>query len=48
MRERRSEYLKNPELIDEILLSGTEKAKKVAGETLAEVSDAMHLNYFEE
>jgi len=47
MRERRQKYLDNPELITEILLEGTKKAHKVAKETMAEVRDAIGINYFD-
>ncbi len=46
MRERRIKYIENPALIDEILMRGTEKARKVAGETLSQVRAAMKLDYF--
>lgn len=47
MRERRACYEENPALIDEILLAGTKKAREIGKETLEEVREAMHLNYFE-
>lgn len=47
MRERRARYEENPALIDEILLAGTKKAREIGKETLEEVREAMHLNYFE-
>jgi tryptophanyl-tRNA synthetase len=46
IRERRTEYMKKPKLIDEILVSGTEKTRKIARETMFEVRDAMGINYF--
>ncbi len=46
MRERRIEYLNNPQRIDDILMAGTAKAKKIAEQTLAEVREAMKLDYF--
>ncbi|MFP4661169.1 MAG: tryptophan--tRNA ligase [Halanaerobiales bacterium] len=46
MRERRAKYEENPELVDEILISGTKKARDIAKETMKEVREAMHLNYF--
>ncbi len=46
MRERRQKYLSHPELITEILMEGTKKAHKVADATMAEVREAMGLNYF--
>lgn len=47
MRERRRKYTENPKLIDEILMDGTKRAKQEAEITMAEVRDAMCLNYFE-
>lgn len=46
MREKRAKYDENPELVDEILLTGTHKAREVAKETMEEVREAMHLDYF--
>lgn len=46
IRARRQQYLNKPELVDEIVINGTKKAKKVAEETVNEVKEAMKLNYF--
>ncbi|MFW6035111.1 MAG: tryptophan--tRNA ligase [Halanaerobiales bacterium] len=46
MRERRVKYDNNPELVDEILLDGTKKAREIARQTMKEVREAMHLDYF--
>ncbi len=46
MRERRQVYRSKPKLIDEIVLSGTQKAQSIAKETMKEVRDAMGINYF--
>lgn len=46
MRERRIAYQNNPKKVDEILLSGTEKARLAAKETMQEVREAMSMNYF--
>lgn len=46
MRERRQKYSENPELVKEILMDGTLKARKVAQETMLEVREAMGINYF--
>lgn len=46
MRERRAKYEANPKLVDEILMAGTERARAVAKETLAQVREAMKINYF--
>ena len=47
MREKRKYYEERPELIDEILKEGTEKARQTAKETMKKVKKAMMLDYFE-
>lgn len=47
MNERRIQYINNPRLIDDILIAGTRKAREEAQKTMAEVRDAMCLDYFE-
>jgi len=44
MNERRRELLKNPEIIDEILEKGAQKAQKIAEETMKEVRRAMNID----
>ncbi|MGM0499537.1 MAG: tryptophan--tRNA ligase [Bacillota bacterium] len=46
MRERRKKYLENPELVDQILLKGTEKARKEAAKTMEKVREVMKIDYF--
>lgn len=46
IREKREDLAKNPEAIMELLKNGTEKARKTAAETLAEVRRAMKIDYF--
>ncbi len=46
MRERRQKYTQNPELVREILMDGTQKARRAAQETMLEIRDAMGINYF--
>ncbi|NRR22471.1 tryptophan--tRNA ligase [Brevibacillus sp. MS2.2] len=46
MRERRRVYQNDPKKVDEILMSGTEKARLVAKETMQEIREAMSMNYF--
>lgn len=46
MRERRQKYLQNPALVKEILIEGTNRAQKVAKDTMGEVREAMGINYF--
>lgn len=48
IREKREYYEAHPEEVDKILIEGTEKARKVAKETMKKVKKAMMLNYFEE
>jgi tryptophanyl-tRNA synthetase len=43
IQERRREFEEHPEIIDEILAFGAEKARKVAQETMTEVRRAMNL-----
>jgi tryptophanyl-tRNA synthetase len=46
IREKRRVYEKSPEKVDEILIEGTRKARKIASKTLEEVRTAMKINYF--
>jgi tryptophanyl-tRNA synthetase len=45
MRERRDEFMSQPQLVNEILEKGHSKARSVAIDTLAEVREAMRMNY---
>lgn len=47
IREKREYYEAHPEIVDKILMEGTEKARKKAKETMAKVRKAMQLDYFE-
>lgn len=47
IREKREYYEARPELVDKLLIEGTEKARKVAKETMKKVKKAMKLDYFE-
>ena len=47
MREKRKYYEEHPELVDEIIRKGTEKARQTAKETMKKVKKAMMLDYFE-
>lgn len=47
MREKRAYYEERPELVDKLLMEGTEKARKVAKQTMKKVKKAMKLDYFE-
>jgi len=46
MRERRKKYLENPELVDQILIEGTAKARKEAAKTMKKVREVMKIDYF--
>ncbi|PRX19641.1 tryptophanyl-tRNA synthetase [Orenia metallireducens] len=46
IRERREEYSKDPKEVMNILRKGSEKARAIAANTLAEVKEAMKINYF--
>ena len=48
IRERRKELEKNIPYVYEVLRKGTEEARKVASQTLADVKAAMKINYFDE
>jgi len=47
IREKRKYYEEHPELVDEIIKNGTEKARKKAKEVMKEIKQAMKLDYFE-
>ena len=47
IREKRKYYEERPELVDELLIKGTEKARETAKETMKKVKKAMRLDYFE-
>lgn len=47
IREKRKYYEERPELVDELLIKGTEKARKTARETMKKIKKAMKLDYFE-
>ena len=47
IRQKRKYYEERPELVDEILIKGTEKARATAKETMKKVKKAMKLDYFE-
>ena len=46
IQERRKYYEQHPELVDEILLKGTNVARKQAKETIKEVKESMKINYY--
>ena len=48
IRQRRKEYEQNIPAVYEILKRGTEEARRVGAQTLAEVRHAMRIDYFED
>jgi tryptophanyl-tRNA synthetase len=46
IRERREEFARQPQIVDEILFAGNEAMQREARETLARVREAMGLTYF--
>lgn len=46
IRDRRAAAAANMAQVDEMLIEGTRQARRIARETLREVRDAMHINYF--
>ncbi|CAG7655636.1 tryptophan--tRNA ligase [Paenibacillus allorhizosphaerae] len=46
IREERSTYSGRPKEIDEMMIEGTRKARRVAKDTMTEVREAMGINYF--
>ena len=47
MREKRKYYEDRPELVDKLLITGTEKARQTAKETMKKVKKAIKLDYFD-
>ncbi len=48
IREKRKYYEQRPELVDEILINGTNRARKRAKEVIAKVKKNMKIDYFED
>lgn len=46
IRERRKYYQSQPDLVKEIVMAGTKKAKNLAAETLKKVKEGMRIDYF--
>lgn len=46
IQERRKYYEERPELVEEILMNGTKKAREKAKETMEQVKEAMKIRYF--
>lgn len=47
IREKRKYYEQNPNLVNEVLIKGTKKAKEMAEETMNKVRKSIKINYFE-
>lgn len=47
IREKRKYYEEHPEIVNEIIKEGTNKARKLAKETMQEIKKAMKIDYFE-
>lgn len=47
IHEKREYYQKNPEVVDKILINGTNKARKQAEETMKKVKNSIKIDYFE-
>ena len=48
MREKRKYYEEHPEIVENIIKEGTQKARNLAKKNMEKVKKAMNLNYFEE
>lgn len=48
IRQKRKYYEEHPELVEKILIDGTNKTKQTAKETMRKVKKAMRLDYFED
>ncbi|RFP39910.1 tryptophan--tRNA ligase, partial [Klebsiella oxytoca] len=46
IRTRREDYAKNMDYVQDMLKQGSEKAEKLAAQTLDEVKEAMGINYY--
>ena len=46
-RDKRKYYDQNPEIVDNILKSGIQKARKMAQDTMLDVKKSMKIDYFE-
>lgn len=47
IQDRRKNYEEHPEIVDDILISGTKEAAKIAKEVRYRVVDSLKINYFE-
>lgn len=47
IREKRKYYIENPDIVDNVLINGTKKAKKQAEDTMSKVKKSIKINYFE-
>ena len=47
MKERRKYYEDNPELVDQILVNGTNEARKKAKEVMSKIKESMKIDYYD-
>ncbi|MEG2348601.1 MAG: tryptophan--tRNA ligase [Clostridia bacterium] len=47
IRQKRKYYEEHPELVDEILINGTKKARELSKATMKKIKEAMKINYFD-
>lgn len=45
LHEKRQYYESHPEIVDQIMAAGSAKARRMAGETMAQVKDVLKMNY---
>jgi tryptophanyl-tRNA synthetase len=45
LHEKRQYYESNPDIVDQIIAAGGAKARRMAGETMAQVKDVLKMNY---
>ncbi len=48
IREKRRYYEERPELVEQILIEGTKRAREKAKQTMSKVKESMKINYFKE
>lgn len=47
MRERRKYYEEHPEILDEILIKGTNEERKKSKEVMGRIKNSMKIDYFD-
>lgn len=46
IQEKRKFYEEHPEIVDEVLIKGTENAKKIASQNMEKIKSALMIDYF--